>query len=122
MEKKIDEYFDSCDEKNKPYTVPGIAYYLGFADRSSMYNYGEKPEFSYILKKARQKIEDYYNQILISRQGQVAGLIFLLKNHFDYRDQKDVSVAHSYDKNSENIDFTDRIPSKNTQQEQGLVH
>ena len=122
MEKKIDDYFNLCDEKDHPYTIPGIAYHLGFADRSSLYNYEEKPEFSYLLKKARQKVEDYYNRILISRQGQVAGLIFLLKNHFDYRDQKDVAVAHSYDKDSDKIDFISRIPSKKTQQDQGLMH
>ncbi len=60
------------------YTITGLAYFLGFGGRQSFYDYAKKPEFSYILKKAALRVEQYYEECL--QFGQQAGAIFALKN------------------------------------------
>lgn len=74
---KIKAYFDSdlCD-----YTITGLALALGFASRSSIYDYVEKPAFTYILKSAVLRIENAYEGRLIKGKGSAAGGIFVLKN------------------------------------------
>ena len=59
IEDSIGEYFKSLEYEvdglvqSKPATLSGLSYHLGFADRSSLYDYKEKPEFTYTIKRAR---------------------------------------------------------------------
>lgn len=76
LEEAIQGYF----EQNPFYpTVSGLSLHLGFADRSSMYNYKDREEFSHTIKKAILKIESLHEANLFSNS--VAGSIFWLKNH-----------------------------------------
>lgn len=59
-------------------TVTGLAYYLGFESRQSVYDYEKDGQFSYVIKKARLKIESGYEQRLYSQSP--TGAIFALKN------------------------------------------
>ena len=69
-------------------TVSGLAYYLGFCDRQSLYDYSNKnDEFSCIVKKARLAIERRYEQNL--SKNSPAGSIFALKN-MGWRDKTEV--------------------------------
>ena len=54
------EYFDYCNESNKKATITGLALYLGFESRQSIYDYKEKDEFSYIIKRACLAVENSY--------------------------------------------------------------
>ena len=38
VEEKINAYFNYCEEKEKPYTMSGLAYYLGIS-RQTLVNY-----------------------------------------------------------------------------------
>jgi hypothetical protein len=89
MELKIDEYFDNCPDKKtivlgngtieiSAITITGLCIYLGFDSRQSFYDYEKKEQFSYIIKKARLKVENYYEKCL--QYGNVTGAIFPLKN------------------------------------------
>ena len=122
MESRINEYFDSCKKDKELPTMPGLARYLGFESRQSLWDYGQKPLFSYTIKNALLAMEEFLVRKIAKQGNPTGGLIFLAKNWFDYRDQKDVAVAHSYDKDSDKIDFVSRIPSKKTQQDQELMH
>lgn len=90
LQKAINEYFNNCPDK-KYYitktgdrielpvpTISGLAYYLGFEDRQSMYDYEKIEGYSCILKKARLLIERKYEQML--ENSSPAGAIFALKN------------------------------------------
>lgn len=90
MQKKIDKYFKHCPDK-KVYTtktgmkievpiptISGLCHYLGFESRQSFYDYQDKPEFSYTVKRARLFIEKEYEQMLQSQYS--TGAIFALKN------------------------------------------
>lgn len=76
MQEKIDEYFASCKptfltvngktvlDKNKnpmidyhPATIAGMALYLGFESRQSMYDYAKREGFSCVVARARLRVE-----------------------------------------------------------------
>ncbi len=59
-------------------SVTGLALFLGFESRQSMYDYGNKPEFSYIVKRAKLLVENGYERTLMSDKP--TGAIFALKN------------------------------------------
>jgi len=100
MAKEIDAYFehvkgefsmvDKFDKKGfpvqvkvwsrepEPITITGLCLYLGFESRQSFYDYEKRPGFSYIIKRARLRIENNYEKKLHSEY--VPGPMFALKN------------------------------------------
>lgn len=80
LEKKINEYFDLCDESGEIYSITGIALHCGFCSRQSFYAYKDKEKFSYILKKAQLKIENNYIKMVPNKKYSTGGIIFILKN------------------------------------------
>ena len=70
------------------YTITGLCYYLGFESRQSFYDYEKNTSFSYIIKKARLRIEQHYEETL-QMDVPAAGSIFVLKN-MDWRDRTDI--------------------------------
>ena len=65
--------------KYNPPTISGMALFLGFQDRQSIYDYiGRSEEFSYTIKRAIAYIEDYAEKQLFI--GNSTGAIFWLKN------------------------------------------
>ena len=94
LEKAINEYFDECPdfrymkvrdgdngehlEKIPNPTVTGLAYALGFESRQSFYDYEKRGDFSYIIKRARLRIESQYETKL--SEPSPSGAIFALKN------------------------------------------
>lgn len=93
FQKKVDDYFNMCDEKEKPYTMSGLAYYLDL-DRKSLLNYSKNEKFFPTIKKAKQKVEMMLEEQLY-RLGNNSGVIFNLKNNFGWIDKMD------YDNNDE---------------------
>lgn len=88
MQAVIDTFFESGEKK----TVTGLAFWLGFESRQSIYDYKENGDFSYIIKRALLKVEINYEELL---QGQaVAGSIFALKN-MGWQDTQTVNQKHS---------------------------
>lgn len=75
VEKLIDEYFKHA---KKP-TLSGLAVTLDIS-RSTLYEYEKKDQFSDIIKKARNRIIEIYEELLIHRDQNPTGVIFALKN------------------------------------------
>lgn len=65
----------------RPPTVTGLALALGFASRSSLINYQERPEFSDVVTRAKSRVEQYTEERLFDRDG-VQGAKFSLANNF----------------------------------------
>lgn len=63
----------------EPATVTGLALFLGFESRQSIYDYEENGTFSYIIKNARLRVECEYEKRLSTAQSPT-GAIFALKN------------------------------------------
>lgn len=93
MEPLIEAYFEQCDAEQRPYTVAGLAYDLGFADRHSFSEYLARDQFTATLKAARLRIERQRSERLVSGASNVAGLIFDLKNNFGWKDQVQTEIT-----------------------------
>lgn len=81
LEDAIDAYFEERYSKSIPPTISGLALWLGFESRQSLYDYQDRPEFSDTIKRATARIEDYAERILLNGNGSATGAIFWLKNH-----------------------------------------
>ncbi len=68
-------------------TITGLCIFLGFESRQSFYDYEQKEEFSYTIKRARLFIEKEYEEMLSI--GNTVGAIFALKN-FGWIDRTEV--------------------------------
>lgn len=80
MQEKIDAYFDECIEKEKPYTITGLALALD-TTRETLLDYEDKDEFSDTVKKAKLRCENYAEEFLFKGKN-VVGSIFNLKNNY----------------------------------------
>lgn len=100
MEDKIVEYFKTCEPKlmtftdgdgneqpvmvkgepyykQEPPTKSGLALYLGFESRQSLWNYEKKKGFSYIIKRAKLALSQHHEKGLDKEK--CTGHIFWLK-------------------------------------------
>lgn len=85
LAKLIDQYFKNQDHP----TMAGLAEALDIS-RATLYNYEKKDEFLDTIKKARQRIELIYENLLIYG-GQPTGVIFALKNT-GWKDRTDMTT------------------------------
>lgn len=73
----------------EPATVTGLALFLGFESRQSIYDYAEKGQFSYIIKNAKMRVECEYEKKLHGTSP--TGSIFALKN-MGWKDKTETDV------------------------------
>jgi hypothetical protein len=85
LQKKVDEYFQYCEEKKVPPTMSRLALFLGFKTRQSLINYRfgvGYEEYEPILTEAKLRVEAHTEEDLLTK-GRVTGQIFSLKNNFE---------------------------------------
>lgn len=98
LEEKVDEFFKSDDahiisfkegQEEKVYapTMSGLALFLD-VDRKTITNYSNKEEYFPTIRKARARIESHLEKKLYGNN--VTGLIFNLKNNFDWKDKSEI--------------------------------
>lgn len=92
LQEKINQYFKDMTEEGRPLTLSGMAVYLE-CDRQTILNYSKKDEYFGTIKKAKQIVEAYAEEKLISTSGIAAGIIFSLKNNFGWEDRREVEVS-----------------------------
>ena len=78
LDKLVDGYIEASKAEGVPLTITGLALYLGFCDKCSIYEYQEKAAFTHSIKRARLLVENGYEMGLHSKS--VTGSIFALKN------------------------------------------
>ena len=99
MQELVDKYFDNPPMQTRwangisfdvpvP-TISGLALYLGFCDRHSLYDYEKNPKFSHTVKVARARMVAHLEAL--AQGGNAAGAIFMLKN-FGYSDKTEVDI------------------------------
>ena len=72
-------------------TITGISLFLGFADKSSFYEYKTKDEFSYLIKRATTQIENYHEN-KVAEGDKCVGNIFVLKN-MGWKDKQEIEMG-----------------------------
>jgi len=84
-------------------TITGLCLYLGFESRQSFYDYEKRDGFSYIVKHARMRVENGYENKLLDAKNPT-GPIFALKNmgwtdrqEIDQKTEHSGSVTHTID-------------------------
>lgn len=112
LETKIEEYFNDPDHdyreigetiwQKKPITITGLALYLGFVSRQSLYDYEKIEEYSCAIKKARLRVEQEY-EAKLSRNNPT-GSIFALKN-MGWKDTSE--IKHQVERSFLNLDPLD---------------
>ena len=118
VEEKINAYFNYCEEKDKPYTMSGLAYYLGI-DRKTLLNYSKNEEYFHTIKKARDKVQMQLEENALSNKANPTFTIFNLKNNFDWKDkiEHSSSEVENINKNISNIANLLNNPKPNRSEE-----
>ena len=97
LQKGIDKYFKECDEKQKPYTMSGLAYSLG-VERQTLVNYGKSDLFFTQIKEAKQKVQAQLEENALSGKANAVFTIFNLKNNYGWRDTFEVKNDNELNK------------------------
>lgn len=108
MQEKIEEYFEMCDEKEKPYTMSGLAYALDM-DRRSLLNYSKDEKFFPTIKRARERVEQQLEENALTGKANATFTIFNLKNNYGWKDnievegnaQSKITIVNSLPKDDE---------------------
>lgn len=88
MQDKIDLYFMKCETKKKPATVPGLAYFLGFADKTSLWDYTQKLEFTHTILRAKTRIEiERAEKVVDPELRNARGIMFDLSANFNWKEK-----------------------------------
>lgn len=69
---------EKWEREPEPATITGMALFLGFESRQSVYDYEKTGQFSYAIKRAMTRIECEYEKKLSTNSP--TGPIFALKN------------------------------------------
>lgn len=103
VEARIFEYLDLCDAHGVKPLVTGLANSLGIG-RQELYRIGQGDERCMVtkltdksrlaVKKAYELFEQIWEGNLAQEKGNPVKWIFLGKNHFGYRDQKEQTIVH----------------------------
>jgi len=90
LETAVNKYFADCEIKTEHPTVSGLAVALN-VDRKTITNYQDKPEYFPTIKAAKARIEAHLEQCLFG--SSVTGVIFNLKNNFEWRDKTEQELS-----------------------------
>ena len=87
LEKKAEEYFAIQEEQNKPCSIAGISYYMGFADKSEFLDLEKIAEFAPVINRIKLRMESQAIDMLTDKSYATTGVIFNLKCSFGYSDK-----------------------------------
>ena len=64
LSKGIEEYFEDCKKREKPYTMSGLANWLGIT-RKTLINYGKTDKFYTLVKKAKETVQQQIEENIL---------------------------------------------------------
>ncbi len=88
LEKMAEEYFRLQEAENKPCSIAGISYYLGFTDKQEFYDLEKKEEFAPAVNRIKLRMESQAIDMLTDKTYATTGVIFNLKCSFGYSDKQ----------------------------------
>ena len=106
---RIAFYFDECTVRKRSFTVPGLAYEVGFMQRQDLLDFIRDHQdtlMGYMLARALMKIEDQRNTEIISGGGVMAGHKLDLATNFSWNDAGKKGEAAAQTTNNTTINQT----------------
>lgn len=94
LEKGINKYFQECDEKEKPYTMSGLALSLGI-DRTTLIRYSGRASFATLIKNAKAKVEQQLEENALMNKTNATFTIFNLKNNYGWSDKQEIESINT---------------------------
>lgn len=91
LSKGIEEYFADCEKREKPYTMSGLAYWLGI-DRTTLINYGKNELYSTLIKKAKERVQKQIEENAMDGTFNTTFAIFNLKANYKWDDGNKVEI------------------------------
>lgn len=90
MQEKIDEYIDYCRTNDRIPVQGELAYFLGFESRQSLWDYMQKEEFSYIIRRVKLFCENELNQKALKGEAnpQIAKLNLI--TNYNYKEKLEI--------------------------------
>ena len=106
LSKGIEEYFEDCKKREKPYTMTGLAVWLGI-DRTTLINYGKKEKYSTLIKKAKDRVQAQLEENGLDGTANPTFTIFNLKVNYKWDDGNKVQVNINQPKTEKVEDIVD---------------
>lgn len=118
LQSVIQEYFDFCDENDKPYTMSGLAFALGIS-RQTLINYSKDENYFDTIKNARQLVEMQLEENALANKTNSTFTIFNLKNNFNWKDKQEHEISNSEETNQQLINIANLLnqPQKTRSEE-----
>ena len=98
----LQAYYHDCDTRKVPYSIYGLCDALDVSRQTLLEYEGEvegrnqgSPAFADAIKRAKRRVMQSVEEQLLSRDRQVAGHIFWLKNNAGWRDVQEVDHTHT---------------------------
>ena len=85
LKKGIDDYFKNCDDRERPYTMSGLALHLGI-DRNTLINYGKRESFYALVKEAKDRVQASIEENAFAGKYNSTFSIFNLKANYGWND------------------------------------
>lgn len=106
LSKGIEEYFEDCKKREKPYTMTGLAVWLGI-DRTTLIRYGKKDKYATLIKKAKDRVEQQIEENILDGTFNTTAGIFNLKANYKWDDGNKVEVTVNHPKTEKVEDIVD---------------
>ena len=104
--KGIEDYFEDCKKREKPYTMSGLANWLGIT-RQTLINYGKKDLFFTPIKKAKERVQQQIEENILDGTFNTTAGIFNLKANYKWDDGNKVNVSINHPKTEKVEDIVD---------------
>lgn len=85
LKQGIDDYFKNCDDRERPYTMSGLALHLGI-DRNTLINYGKNELFYALVKEAKDRVQASIEENAFAGKYNSTFSIFNLKANYGWND------------------------------------
>ena len=90
LERKVEDYFNSCKKKHVPPSMTGLALHLK-CTRKNIVDYKHTDEYGAILEQAKLRCENVLEERMINGTPPT-GIIFILKNNYGWHDKIESDV------------------------------
>lgn len=89
----VDVYVENCEKQGEDFTVTGLARFLGFSSRAALMAFPKQaPDYADAIQYALNISEQILEMKVLQGNGNVTGLMFLLKSLHGHQEKTTVDI------------------------------